>query len=90
MIDRIRQAIRDQRYRLSSHAIEEMAEDGLESGDLESIMLTGVVARHFTRDPRGTRYEVVGNTTDCRRGCAVCRFLTTGELLVITAYEAEQ
>ena len=67
MIDRIRQAIRDQRYRLSSHAIEELAEDELESEDIENVILTGTVARRFTNDPRGTRYEVVGNATDGRR-----------------------
>lgn len=63
-----------------------MAEDELESNDLENIILTGVVSRRFTRHPRGTRYEVVGEATDGRRACVVCRFLTAGILLVITAY----
>lgn len=89
-VDRIRQAIREQRYRLSSHANEEMSDDNLEAQDVENIILTGEVARKFTRDPRGTRYEVVGDTTDNRRGCVVCRFLPSTLLLIITAYEEEQ
>ena len=89
MIDRIRQAVRAQRYRLSLHAIEEMAEDELESDDIEEVVLTGQVASRFTLDPRGVRYEVVGDTLDGRRACIVCRFLTGGQLLVITAYAIE-
>ncbi len=90
MIDPIRQAIRDQRYRLSGHAIEEMAEDGLGSEDIERVIVSGAVARRFTHDPRGTRYEVVGNTADGRRACVVCRFVMRSVLLIITAYEVER
>jgi len=89
VIERIRLAIREQRYRLSSHAIEEMAEDGLESEDVESLALTGRVHRRFTHDPRGVRYEVCGKTPDGRSGCVVCRFLPSGSLLIITAYATE-
>ena len=90
VIDRIRRAIRDQRYRFSFHAIEEMAEDELESEDVESIILTGGVAREFTRDPRGRRYEVIGETISGRRACVVCRFLPTSVLLIITVYAMEE
>jgi hypothetical protein len=86
VLQRMRQAIREQRYRISSHANEEMSEDELEAKDIESIILTGKVARKFTRDPRGTRYEVVGDTTDGRCAYAVCRFLPSSVLLIITAY----
>lgn len=85
-LQRLRQAIRAQRYRISSHANEEMSEDELEAGDIERVVLTGKVARRFTRDRRGIRYEVVGDTTDGRRACVVCRFLSSGVLLIITAY----
>jgi hypothetical protein len=86
MIERIRQAIREERYRISNHANEEMSDDDLEAADVEQIILTGKIARRFARDPRGTRYEVVGNTTDGRHACVFCRFLTSGTLLIITAY----
>lgn len=88
-IERIREAIRLQRYRISSHANEEMSEDDLEAVDVEQIILTGGIAHRYTRDPRGTRYEVVGQTTDSRRAAVVCRFLSSGVLLIVTAYACE-
>ncbi len=89
MLNRIRRAVRDQRYRLSMQAIEEMAEDGLESGDIESIILTGAVARRSTRDPRGTRYEIAGSAEDGRRARVICRLLATDVVLIIAAYAEE-
>ncbi len=35
-------------------------------------------------------YEVTGTTTDGRRASVVCRFLTSGVLLIITAYVHEE
>ena len=89
-LQRIQKAIREQRYRISSHANEEMSEDNLVAEDVENVILRGRIMRKFTRDPRGTRYEVVGNTTDGRRARVVCRFLPSGMLLVITAYEDKE
>ena len=86
ILHRIHQAICEQRYRISSHANEEMSEDKLETKDIESIILTGKVVRKFTRDPQGTRYEIVGDTTDGRRAYVICRFLPSVILLIITAY----
>ncbi len=63
---RIRQSICEQRYRISSHANEEMSEDELESNDIENIIFTGKIIKKYTLDPRGTRYEIYGNTTDGR------------------------
>lgn len=82
----MRLAVKEQRYRISSHANEEMSKDELMSLDIESIILTGKIVQRYTRDPRGTRYEIMGNTTDGRRACVVCRFLPSGVLLIITAY----
>ena len=87
---RMRQAIREQRYRVSSHANDEMAGDFLVAADIESIIRTGGITRRFTRDPRGTRYKVLGETTDYRRAYVVCRFLPSGVLLVITVYAEEE
>jgi hypothetical protein len=88
-LDQIRQAIREQHYRISDHADEEMSDDNLEAMDVEQVILSGDIARKFTRDPRGTRYEVIGETTDGRRAGVICRFLPSGILLIITAYEIE-
>ena len=64
-----------------------MSDDNLEAMDVERVILSGDIARKFTRDPRGTRYEIVGKTTDGRRAGVICRFLPSGVLLIITAYE---
>ena len=88
-LQNMRQAIREQRYRISSHANEEMSEDGLEAADVESVILTGEIAQRFTHDPRGTRYEVWGDATDGRSVYVVCRFLPSTALLIITAYAQE-
>jgi len=89
-LQRMQKAVREQRYRISSHANEEMSEDNLVAEDVENIILRGRIVRRFTRDPRGTRYEVVGDTTDGRRARVVCRFLSSGVLLLITAYAEEE
>ncbi|MBI1817534.1 MAG: DUF4258 domain-containing protein [Deltaproteobacteria bacterium] len=89
-LERMRQAVADQRYRISVHAIDEMSDDRLESADVERVILGGRISKVFTRDPRGTRYEVAGETTDRRRACVVCRFLASDVLLVITAYAVEE
>jgi hypothetical protein len=89
VLDRMHQAVHGQRYRISAHANEEMSDDELTAEDVESILLTGQVKRRFTRDPRGVRYEVQGQTLDGRSAYLVCRFLLSGILLIITAYEAE-
>ncbi|MFQ5752836.1 MAG: DUF4258 domain-containing protein [bacterium] len=71
---------------MSSHANEEMSEDELEAIDIENIILTGKIVRKFTYDPRGTRYQIIRNTTDNRRAHTVCRFLNSGILLIITVF----
>jgi hypothetical protein len=67
-----------------------LADDYLEAQDLERVVLTGQIPRRFTRDPRGTRYEVSGTSTDGRRASVVCRFLASGVLRIITAYTEEE
>ncbi len=67
-----------------------MLDDDLESHDVEQVLLTGAITRRLTRDPRGTRYEVMGDTTDGRQAAVVCRFLASGWLLIITAYALEE
>lgn len=44
ILQRMRQAVRQQNYRLSSHANDEMADDWLTSVDIEEIIRTGTIA----------------------------------------------
>ncbi len=89
-LQRMRQAIRAQNYRISSHANEEMADDSLLAIDVENIVSTGQIAQKFTKDERGRRYTVLGETTDNRMAYVVGRFLLSGVLLIITAYAVEE
>ena len=49
----------------------------------------GRVRRRFTRDRRGTRYEVEGPTTNGREIGVICRIKETGRLLFLTVYVLE-
>ncbi len=86
-IERIREKVRDQEYEFAlPHFFEEMANDDLVFADIESAILHGQVRRRFSRDSRGTRYEIVGPAMDGRRAAIICRIKTTGKLLFITTY----
>lgn len=86
-IERIREKIRSRDYYLSSHAEDEMAEDGFERKDVDNAILRGTVERRLIRDPRGTRYQVEGPACDGRLMSVVCRFKEAGPLIIITVYE---
>lgn len=53
---KIRQAIIDRNYYLSSHAEEEMLDDDLDRNDVENAILYGHIDKKMTNDIRGTRY----------------------------------
>ena len=66
-----------------------MASDDLVFADIEQAISEGRVTRRFTRDPRGTRYEIVGPASDERQIGVICRIKATGKLLFITTYLVE-
>jgi hypothetical protein len=88
-IEKLRQKIREQTYEISSHANEEMSDDDLTSLDIEHAILTGEIMSRLTKDPRGTRYEVVGESLDGHRVAILCRMLSTGWLRIITVFALE-
>ena len=91
IIDIIRQKVADGEYEFTiPHFFEEMADDNLAFPDIEMAILHGHIRRRFTRDPRGTRYEVVGPATDEREIAVICRIKTTEKLLFITTYALEE
>lgn len=90
IIDTIRTKFEDEDYELTiPHFFEEMADDHLIFQDIEMAIARGRINRRFTRDPRGTRYEVVGPATDGRDIAIICRIKSTGKLLLITTYALE-
>ena len=87
VIERIRKKIKDGDYEFTiPHFFEEMAEDDLIFADIEMAIANGRTRRRYKRDPRGTRYEVVGRAMDGREVAVICRFKSTGKLLLITTY----
>ena len=88
IFDRIRAAMRQAAYDMTAHAIEEMAEDGLDIFDVETAILNGQLVRTVRDDPRGTRYIVHGTGADGMTPVGtVGRFTETGRYLIITTYE---
>jgi len=61
------------------HFFEEMADDNLILPDIEMAIAHGYIRRRFTRDARGTRYEIVGPATDGREIAVICRIKSTGK-----------
>lgn len=72
------------------HFFEEMADDDLSFVDIQNAILKGRINRKFTKDPRGTRYEIMGEALDGRKISVICRIKNTGKLLLITTYDLKE
>jgi hypothetical protein len=91
VLDWIRKAIRDAAYDITSHAVEEIAEDKLDLVDVETAILNGKLIKTEKDDPRGTRYTVHGIGVDgITLVGATGRFTETGRSLIITVYEVTE
>jgi len=66
-----------------------MSDDDLVVVDVENAILTGKISKRFTKDPRGTRYEVVGKACDGRPVAVVGRIIAGGWLRIVTVYALE-
>ncbi len=88
-IEKLRKLIREQEYEVSIHANEEMSNDALISIDVENAILTGKITKRLTKEARGVRYEVTGESCDGRPVAVVCRILSTGWLRIITVFAVE-
>jgi hypothetical protein len=79
---RIRRAVREQRYLMTDHALEEADADNLTLDDILHVLLTGEIDSIYTDDPRGERYVVRGDVQAAEVD-VVCRFRSDGTLLII-------
>ena len=86
ILQRIRQRIIDRNYYLSSHAEDEMYDDGLERYDVEHAILKGRIQKKLSKDIRGTRYRIEGPAKDGRLVHVICRFKEDENLIIITVY----
>jgi hypothetical protein len=90
IIHKIREKLAKQEYEFTiPHFFEEMADENLVFADIETAINNGRIGRKFIRDPRGTRYEVVGPAADGREIAIICRIKSTGKILFITTYLSE-
>lgn len=90
IIHLIREKVRNQEYEIAApHFYEELRNDGLIFSDIEVAIATGQIAQTFTPDPRGTRYEIIGEATDGRMITIICRIKLSGTLLFITTWALE-
>lgn len=85
-IRRIRQKIIDRAYYLSSHAEEEMLDDGLTRDDIENAILNGRIEKKLSEDVRGTRYRIEGRASDGRLIHVICRFNEDADVIIIIVY----
>ena len=86
-IDRIREKVRLRQYDMTAHALEEMAEDGLDIIDMEHAILAGRVVRTERDDPRGNKHVIEGTAADGTTPVGVVgRFTGSGRYLIITIY----
>ncbi|MDQ3009542.1 MAG: DUF4258 domain-containing protein [Acidobacteriota bacterium] len=90
-LDQIREKIRLRQYDMSAHAMEEMAEDGLDIIDVEQAVLNGRIARIEKDDPRGTKYVIEGTGMDQMIPVGVVgRFTGDDRYLIVTVYEVTE
>ena len=89
-IDKIKEKLKNGEYEFAiPHFFEEMAEDYLTFADIKQAINNDHIRQKFTRDPRGIRYEIVGNATSGKEIAIICRIKSTGKLLFITTYALE-
>jgi hypothetical protein len=88
VLDRIRETVRTQCYDVTKHAVDEMAEDGLDIVDLETAILNGRITKTERDDVRGVRYTIQGVGADGITPVGSAgRFTETARYLIITTYE---
>lgn len=88
-IDKLRRLIREEQYQISVHANKEMSKDDLIAVDIENVVHTGKITKRFTREERGTRYEITGQACDGRSVAVICRILGDGWLRIVSVFALE-
>jgi hypothetical protein len=82
IVARIRNVVREKRYQVTDHALEEADNDDLTLDDILNVLLNGELDSTYTDDPRGIRYVIRGDVGEDEVD-VVCRFRQDGTLLII-------
>lgn len=87
MLQRMRHSIRQQRYRITYHADQEMSNDKLSDVDVERAVLTGrIVERQRDYGTNEFKYLVQGGDYYGNPIIVVAKQLLSGWMVVITVY----
>lgn len=82
ILQRIQRAVRQKRYQMTDHALEEADADNITLDDILKVLLNGDLDATYTEDPRGSRYVIRGDVGE-NKVDVVCRFSRDGRLLII-------
>jgi hypothetical protein len=74
-------------YELTSHAKEELENDGFTIGDCKSAVYSGKVVATQRHGPGRTKQVIEGQALDGRNMHLICRLTESGKLRIITIFE---
>jgi uncharacterized DUF497 family protein len=87
ILNELRDKIRARQYVMTTHAEEEMDDDGLSIFDVESVILSGsVIERQKDQNTGEWKYLVKGETLNHKSAVTVTKISPTGKLIFITVY----
>jgi Domain of unknown function (DUF4258) len=86
-VQRLREVVRNLDYTVSTHAADELEDDGLTILDLEEIILSGeIVERQRDRATSEAKFVIRGDTVGGDEAECVVKIGPSGRLHVITVY----
>ena len=86
-LNRLRGGVRNRRYVMTIHAVQEMDEDGLSIDDIERVILTGErVERQKNGLTSEGKYRIAGRAAAAQEVEVVARFGPTGKVVILTVY----
>ena len=88
ILKQMQEKIRTQKYVMTFHAEEEMADDNLSIFDIEYAVFTGkIVERQKDKSTKEWKYIVEGKTISASMAGVVGKLSITGKLVIITVYK---
>jgi len=88
---RFRSLVRERKYIITIHALEEMGENDVLDEDIENVILRGrIVERQVDRATRERKYVLTGTDVAGEPIGVVLKTGATGKVIVITVYREEE
>lgn len=87
ILKRLREWILLRQYVMTTHAEEEMENDGLTVFDVEHIILTGLILERQTDlETRQIKYRIRGRVLANEAAEVICRLSSTKKAVIVTVY----